>query len=166
MSGGAGIGVKILRQLLLSGPVIRQQIVDALDLRFKSILIVGGYQTDIGKNVFAWRSTAFTDDELPGLAYLDLDESNDVSIGEWEHGMILEIDLHILHETDAMRELRNAITDVLRAIGLDTRLGGLTEDITPSQRDFIKITQNDERYASCMLNMIVTYLTNRWQLTA
>jgi hypothetical protein len=141
----------------------RQTIVDAIDARFKTILVSpGGYETNLGANVFPWKTTPFTDDELPGLAYRDLDETNDISIGQWEHAMMLEIDIHVFSETDAMAALRAAIKDVVTSIGSDTTFGGLTEDVVPAERDFIRITQNDGRYAGCTLSMIVLYLTNRW----
>jgi len=141
----------------------RQTVVDAIDARLKTILVSpGGYETNLGANVFAWRATPFTETELPGLAYRDLDEANDISVGEWEHFLTLEIDIHVFDETDAMAELRAAIKDVVKAIGTDTTFGGLTQDVAPSQRDFIKITQNDGRFAGCTLTMIVTYLTDRW----
>jgi hypothetical protein len=141
----------------------RQSIVDAIDARLKTILVAGGYNLDLGKNVFPWRVNPLGEDDLNGLVYRDMDEGGYVAVGQWQHELTVEIDIHIKHATDSRTQMRKAISDVLAAIGTDVTFGGLAEDVRPAGQDYIRITANDGSYMSAMLVFVVLYVSDPWK---
>ncbi len=56
---------------------IRQRIVDAIDTRFKAILVTGGYVTDIGSHVFWWKDAPMQISDLPGMNCKDESPGHD-----------------------------------------------------------------------------------------
>jgi len=50
---------------------IQRQIMDKIETRLATVLISGGFKTDIGTNVFQWKTKAWESQEMPGVSFKD-----------------------------------------------------------------------------------------------
>lgn len=112
---------------------VRQQIVDALDTLFKRLLRTIGYETNLGANVFWWRATPLQLSELNAILAEDTVEQTVAAIGEHLHTLTINLELWLrpASRTDAGEEARQAVADLYRAIGIDTTLGAIAQDVSP-----------------------------------
>jgi hypothetical protein len=106
----------------------RQDIIDAIELRFKTILTTSGYKTDIGTNVFAWKPGPFEETAVPGMDIRDTaDDPGQDTIGEVEHE--LPIEGECVFSTDAsMEDVRKVEADMNGAVRVDLTWGNLADD--------------------------------------
>jgi len=97
-----------------------QTIVDNVVTQLKTILISGGYHTDLGNNVFEWKSNKIDENELPAAIVRDV--SDDVPVDEFmgidDHTMNLEVEI-VAKPADSTTEIRKMIADVINAAGKD-----------------------------------------------
>ncbi len=135
----------------------RQQIVMAIDARFKTIKTVNGYETNAGNNVYEWRSSPMIESELPGLIYRDTQETEALSIGYQVHTLTIEIEGYVVGSA-APASLRKLIADVIKAIGTDPLWGGLAEDTRPVE-ETIQVEQEERRIAGARIKIEVDYRT-------
>ncbi len=61
---GSGITTLTLSEMVMADAARRDQIVAAIVIRLKGILVSSGYQTDAGRNVFLWRTTPLGQSEV------------------------------------------------------------------------------------------------------
>jgi len=109
---------------------IRQQILDNVDTRFKAV-------TAFGDNVFQWRTTELSQDELPALCYRDIaEESQNSNFGYHDSWLTIECIISVADSTSA-ETARNLIADILTAIGSDQTWGGLAILTEPSSNEMI-----------------------------
>lgn len=107
---------------------IRQQIVTAIDTRLKAIKTTAGYQTNLGNNVFQWRTTAIdADNEMPCATHRDTQDTIDLTIGLHLHTLKIEIGVFAKGSTSPA-EMRKLIGDIHEMTGSDVTWGGLAED--------------------------------------
>jgi len=143
----------------------RQAIIDALIARLQTIRITNGYYTELGANVFAYRTTPIQDDELPAANVTDGDESK----GDQFTGnspvlnRILDVSIDILLKEGDMsiNAARRGIIDCEKAIGSDIYFGGLAfyTDFISSN---IVLDQKTNVVAGAKLMIRVTYRTTKW----
>ena len=136
---------------------IRQQIIDAIDARFKGILISGGYGTDLGSNVFAWRRSALEESELDALTYRDAVEGTIDSAGEIEEKNLI-INIEIFSTSPA--QLRKCLADLEKAVNVDFSWGNLAI-LTSLKTNEMEVEQKDQVFAASGIAMEVDYLTVR-----
>jgi ribosomal protein L29 len=144
---------------------IRQKIVDAVKARLQGILVSGGYQTDVGANVFVWKGADFAADELPACDVRDVRDDIDntvVSTRREHHRLTFEVAVAVADGTDSMKTARKAIADVYQAIGVDrlwtvsgTRLAFDTE----LKSDESGIEQRETTLAGAKITFVVSYRT-------
>lgn len=107
----------------------RQQIVDAIRVRLAEILVANGYNTEIGLHVFEWKVKAFSDAEIPGVAFRDTDPKiRELTGGMQEISLPVELIIGAASGASTMQVIRAAIEDVLAAINSDFTWGGLAWD--------------------------------------
>ena len=137
----------------------RQQIVDAIDARLKTITTANGYNTDAGNNVFEWRSYPLDENsELPALVYRDTEEIESLAVGGYQlHTLTIEIEGYVVG-ANAARDLRALIADVIKAIGTDLTWGGLAEDTRPVEES-IEIDQEERKIAGAVIRIEIDYRT-------
>lgn len=107
----------------------RQDIVDAIETRLKTITTGGGYSTQIGSKVYPWRKTAVQVSEVPCLCFWDQQadvEFEGRAIGTRQHNLAVEVVVFVKSATTAA-QARAALQDVVAAIGTDDTLGGLAD---------------------------------------
>jgi hypothetical protein len=142
---------------------IRQQIIEAIDTRFKAILKTGAYKTDIGQHVFDWLSRDLDPAELPALIYKDI--SNAISVDTlvlYNNKITLEIELKAETAGTTAESLREMIEDVYKAIGTDDTWGDLAIDSEPVSEE-MTMEQADKIVGSAKLTIEIEYRTPKWQ---
>jgi hypothetical protein len=108
----------------------RQQLIDAIKIRFAAITTANGYETNLGNSLDEWRTEAFEPSELPGINLRD--ESEPVTYANKNSGSVLRklnvvADL-VFQETDLSATLaRSGLADVEAAIAVDPTWGGLAK---------------------------------------
>ncbi len=135
---------------------IRQQIITAIDTRFKTILIAGGYETNLGSNVFAWRSEPLQESELPALIYRDRTEARMLGCGIYDLSLGVEIELF----SSSAAGVRSLLVDLEKGIFTDETWGGLalTSEIEMNE---MEIEQKENIFCASKIIMAVEYRTVR-----
>lgn len=140
---------------------IRQQIISALDARLKAILVAGGYQTNIGANVFDWKADSLEDADLPALIYKDISVETTIdSIASFAHRMTVQVIVAVQSATP-MAEIRKAIADIDKAIGVDHTFGNLAL-LTERIGDESGVEIEERRFAGCQIIYAITFRTSCW----
>jgi hypothetical protein len=140
---------------------IRQQIISALDTRLKAILVTGGYETNIGSNVFDWKANSLEDADLPALIYKDITvETNIDSFASFAHRMTIQV-IVVVQSSTPMTETRKAMADVDKAIGVDHTFGNLAL-MTERTGDESGVELEERRFAGCQIVYVITFRTSCW----
>lgn len=146
---------------------IRQLIITALDTRLKTILVSGGYATNLGWNVFEWRSTDLQESELPALIYRDISSGEALAItimgasSKREYPLDVEIEVKGADGSTTPAQMRSMIADVIKAIGTDPTFGGLA-DMTEYNGDETSVLQEDKIMGSTLMRFRIIYRTKIW----
>lgn len=133
---------------------IRQRIITAIDIGLKAILVTGGYKTNMGLNVFEWKSEAFAASEVDGLTYRDRTDPRQVGCGVYDHEMPVEIE--IVSTTPA--QIRKCLADLEKAIHVDPTWGGLAFG-TDLDMDETAIEKKEHVYTASKIIMTVYFRT-------
>ncbi|HLE18673.1 MAG TPA: hypothetical protein VI728_10365 [Syntrophales bacterium] len=136
----------------------RQQLIDAIDARFKTIKTTNGYETELGNNVFAWRSSPIEAAELPCLLYRDTNETIELTIGAHIHTLTIETEI-ITSGGTAIKDIRKMLADIIKCIGADLTWGGIAEDTLPVAGEDIKIEQQENIITGAKLSFAAQYVT-------
>lgn len=138
---------------------IRQQIVDAILTRMQTILIVNGYETDLGNNVFEWRTTDLQESELPGLIVRDVSE--DVAVRGGNHVCTLNIEVEAKASgTTSATVIRDIIADITKAIGTDINFSNLVQETEPVENESLGFEQKDKKFSGATMRFNCVYVTN------
>jgi hypothetical protein len=108
---------------------ILQQIINALDVRLKTILTANGYQTNLGRNVYEHRVADLQETELPALIYRDISSVSEVltiqgPTSRHEHTLEVTLDIRVSGAT-APDNVRRALADTYKVLGTDPTFGAL-----------------------------------------
>lgn len=137
---------------------IRQKFVDAAIARMQLILVANGYQTDLGQNVADWR-TNWEQEELPGVGVFDLtNEAEKDHFGAKRQTNKLRMQFRIFGAKDPA-EFRVMIADVIKAIKVDPRWGGLAVESHPGNDGFILPNESFE-VAGAAIEIMIEFLSN------
>lgn len=147
---------------------LRQKIVAAIVTRMRTILTANGYATNIGSNVYDWR-TQFHEDELPAVSVCDLTAETVTPDGvsnprRVAHLLGVQIRIHAVRD-ETPDNIRRMIADVTRAIGTDDRWhsGGVGLAMTTRPvRDGFLIPQDSFEVIGGFVEIEVSYLTEKW----
>jgi hypothetical protein len=156
---------------------IREQIVELIRERFETILTANGYETDLGANVFIWRDTNAAPpaaSELPLLNFRDVREETEPKVsGRTDHHHTLFGEAEIVAgttsaggNTDAAKQVRKCISDVLEAIRSDTRWtdadGSMLAFQTWPMDNEMVVDQSGRTIGGAKVRFKVEYRTQRW----
>jgi len=143
---------------------LRQQIVDAIETRLKTIRVANGYQTEAGQHVFPWRLVPIPDSDMPALCIYDTDcnMSPDGAIGYFTHELQVDIDA-IVSGSASRTTVRSIMEDVFRAVGVDRTWGGLAEH-TEIQSHGINLEQAERVLGAGQVRMTVRYRASLWAM--
>jgi hypothetical protein len=144
---------------------IRQRIAAALDARLKGILVASGYETNLGRNVFAWRVPDLQEAELPAAIWRDTDCDDSSAtigtIGFHLHSLKMEIDLREADGTSTPASIRALIADLQKAIGVDTTWGGLAIRTNPLSSAIV-VDQEEKIIGGANVTFTIDFYTRKW----
>jgi len=110
---------------------IRIYIIAAIATRLVTILVTGGYRTNIGQHVFIWRDTEqnpLGSAEVPGIVYRDVSDTPELhTFGTELHKLIIEFRLAATGSS-VETALRQSIADLEVAFNLDRTLNAYAMD--------------------------------------
>lgn len=148
--------------LITAGDPLRQQIFDAVVTRLQTILVAGGYKTNTGSNIFPWRDEGIPDEKRPAIELRDVDvETEEDTIGEVEHRLQIQLSLNAAEGSTSDDQLRDMVSDVKKAVGVDVQWSGLAQDtelIVIMPTDMEKLAKNS---SSATMTIVPIYTTDR-----
>jgi len=162
---------------------IRQQIFNAVKVRFQDIRQINGFATEVGKHCFAWRdldkspfTTTKTDDDGNIVGDTgELEDGGAINISDPErdpddgvlsaHHQILTIEVIAAATaggfTPPDNHARRIEADLLSAIGQDVRWGGLADDTLPGKSS-LNVGHLGDRVAWVKLMFQIKFRTLRF----
>lgn len=143
----------------------RQQIVDAIETRMKTILTTGGYATNAGQHVFVWRKTPIPETELPSICIYDGECQiyyEETPVGLQGHFLTVEL-VADAKGAAAQVDVRKINADVVKSIGTDPTWGGLAID-TDLISHGINMEQGDKPIGAGVVQIKISYRTPLWEL--
>lgn len=135
----------------------RQQIVTAVDLKLKTILGGPTYETELGKSVHEWADVPLEELQCPGAIWRDTSEPEDLTFGEHVHTLRLEVELFAVG-SNAPKQLRKMMADVVKAFGADRGWSGLAQD-TLHRADDMATERESRRLGSATVRFDILYTT-------
>ena len=151
---------------------IREQIINALKTRMELISVSDTVPLNKGTYTFItsvatvdiWRLASVEEDDVQSIEIRDLAdplESQGIT-NRTDHNLGIELSIATKDST-ASTLARNAMQDVLAAIGTDQTLGGLAYHIEVTQRAF-EVEEESNLFAGAIIGLVVKYRTDKWQL--
>lgn len=140
----------------------RQDIIDAIDTRLKTIKTTAGYKTNAGTNVFDWLDRDLADSELDAIIYRD--RNNVMDMADFDSKMntvVVEIVVKTKSTTTTAAQVRKMIEDVYKAIGTDETWGGLALQTIP-RTDEIDVQLSDKITGSGTITIEIQYESTKW----
>lgn len=139
---------------------IRQQIVNALETKFKTITVANGYATAIGTKVYPWRKTEIDEADLPALCFWDqaADMQRETLGNTTSHTLSVTVALFVTGKTTPA-QARDGLNDILKALWTDPLLGGLVVQYVPKSHELSMEVDGDICGAG-QVKFDVTYYTS------
>ena len=141
---------------------IRQQIISAIDTQLKTILVAGGYRTNLGQNVVEWDLTPMDpSQDVFRLTYRDEEETRaDLSVGEQDMALPLTI-LALASGNTSLAEMRKMVADVVSAMYADPTWGGIASDTVQDGVTKLDKAQAADQASGAELKFRVEYAVER-----
>lgn len=139
----------------------RQEIVDILTNRLKSISVANGFSNDILK-VEEWAAAKINDKDMPALVLRDTSSSTqNKTSGSTTYDLKIEIDVMVSEKDTTMQALRTIMSDILKVIGAES-------DDLPEYRtydgDEILAEHQDKYYGGARMKFTVLYDASSWEI--
>lgn len=138
---------------------IQQQIIDAIDTRFKTILVTNGYATNIGQHVTWWKESPLALADLPGMNLKDPDEIRIPGCGIYERTLNIQIEASV-SGSDSPETARLIEADIEKAIFVDNRWSDLASN-TEIGASIKEAAQKENKISKVTLSMEILYETKR-----
>lgn len=136
---------------------IRQKIVDDFKTRMQTITTGNGYETNLGSNIFVWRTEDWQESELPGGDIRDGDE--DVEVVDDLHIFTLDMELEVkVSGTVSRADIRKIIADVTVAVGV-SKFSSYILTAIPVSNETPDFDKKDKLFGSIIMKFQVTYTT-------
>lgn len=136
----------------------KQQIIDAFDALLKTILVAGGYNTDLGLNVYERIAKPLQISALPAVVYSEESGTTQDAFAEDRHLMPVSCEI-IVPGATVPKDLRAAEADIIKAVGSDRTLGGLAQDIRMIGIEVMEIDQKAEIVGARKVNLVIDFTT-------
>ena len=137
----------------------RNQVVTAVVDRLKTVLVTDGYQTNLGNNVFRWRTTPLGPNEVPGCIVRDTSRrvTYEYSDSARDYEMTVEVVGVALHGDAADANLDLVADDIFKAmLEGDRTLSGIVNDVTPDSDEKV-FDQQAQRIGAVLVRFKVRY---------
>lgn len=142
----------------------RQTIMEKLEDQLQTILTTGGYNTNLGSNVFEWRDLeSINESSLPCVEYRD---TRDVTIGQTfgtgqqEH--LLNVELTVIMASSTPKVMRQTLADIITCLGANLTLGGNCTDIMPISDEETILEHENKKYFGLKIVIQIQYVTTDW----
>jgi len=147
-------------------PTQREKIMDLLKLRLEEIRMANGYRTNVGEHVLIWRVSPITESEIPCIIIQDtivepISEKSVSSMQVLDAGMNVDI-LCYTKGGSAVRELRDSLYDIYKAIGKDVSFDNNVIDVEILS-DEITAEQEDRKIAVGKIALRIKFRTRKWE---
>lgn len=141
----------------------RQQIMDALEARLKSISTANGYGSNLGGSVHTWRKRPVTLADTPCLLVADGSaDSTSLAYPVRDHRLSVDI-VGVVSSNTTASQARQLADDIHAAIGADQTLGGLALKIDPLSHEITLETDGDITGA-VKVSISIHYRTALWRI--
>ena len=144
---------------------IRQDIVDALVVRLKTLRTANGYSSNAGLTVYSWHPENLQLETIPALVINDIGDTLTPSgRDQIEHTLRIEIHGFIAAGETTDRACRELLRDIIVAVldPEDRTLGGVCDAVQATDGGNIQIEQQtDKTVGSVTLALSVNYRTDR-----
>jgi len=138
----------------------RQSICTAVGTAFKAILISNGYQTDLGKHIFEWRTTPLEPNEMPGIMWRDATNNYEGPvIGRTSNELFFECEICFSGST-APAKMRDYIADFRKCLMDNNTWGCLAVGTSMITDETSNIEQADRKTGATALKFAVKYITS------
>lgn len=140
----------------------RQQIIDQIKTLLATVTIANGFKTDVGSNVFEWKSTDFQDTDIPGIDVRDPDEAVETRGGRHFYNLTIEIEAKV-SSSATTNEAREVLADIQTLMGSNQNLGGLAHLVRPVQNELLDFEKMNNKFGSVLIRFEVAYATKAFQ---
>jgi hypothetical protein len=140
----------------------RQQIIDQIKTLLATILISNGFKTNVGSNVFEWKSIDFQDTEIPGVDVRDPNEEVETRGGRHYYTLTIEIEAKV-SASSTTNQAREVLADIETLLGSNQNLGGLVHLVRPVQNELLDFEKVNNKFGSVTMRLEVQYATKAFQ---
>ena len=139
-------------------------IMDALKAHLQTILVSGGYQTNIGQKVHVWRTTQLGPEDVPAIMADDTDiEHNDGAVmGMTRNTMTVDMVI-VLTGGSSLSDARKARADLKKCLHGYETMGGLCNRLAIS-KTAIEMKQFENLIAGAKARLTIEYDTMRGEI--
>lgn len=137
----------------------RQRIVERMTDILLTISEENGYNTDAGSNLEIWKFDNYSESELMGLEFDDIDETEKWDIPKknvYENYLYLTIRNYFTGPA-LPEKARMIIEDITRAVGTDPYCGGLALRVIPD-RNRIDVDTGSRKIGRVTVTLVAVYL--------
>ena len=140
----------------------RQQIIDQIKTLLATVTIANGFKTNVGSNVFEWKSIDFQDTEIPGIDVRDPSEEVETRGGRHFYTLTIEIEAKV-SASATTNEAREVLADIQTLMGGNQNLGGLVHIVKPIQNELLEFEKINKKFGSVLMRFEVEYATKAFQ---
>jgi len=140
----------------------RQRIITELVSVLEKVTKLYGHKTDVGSNVFEWKSIDFQDSEIPGIDIRDTSEAVETRGGRHYHTLTIELEAKVSASTST-GGAREVLADIETALGTNQNLGGLAHLVRPIQNELLDFERLNNKYGTVSMTLEVQYATKAFQ---
>lgn len=140
----------------------RQQIIDKIKALLATITVANGFNTDVGSNVFEWKSISFQDTEIPGINIRDPNEEVETRGGNHFYTLTIEIEAKV-SASATTNEAREVLADIQTLMGRNQNLDNLAHHVKPVQNELLDFEKVNKKFGTVLLRFEVEYATKAFQ---
>jgi len=140
----------------------RQRIITELISIFQKNTKLYGHKTNLGSNVFEWKSTPFQEIDLPGMDLRDTQEVVEVKGLQHYYTLTIEVEARVQASTSTSTA-REVIADIITVIGQNCTLGGLVINLKPVQNALLDFEKANKKLGTISMVFEVEYITKAFK---
>ncbi len=140
----------------------RQRIITELISIFGKNTKLYGHKTNLGSNVFEWKTADFQESDLPGMSLKDPDESVEVKGQMHYYTLTIEIEAKVQASTSTAIA-REVIADIMTIIGQNCTINGLVHNVKPVENELLGFGQVNKKFGTILMKFEVEYATKTFQ---
>jgi hypothetical protein len=139
-------------------------IMDALKTRLQTILVTGGYQTNIGQKVHIWRTTPLGPEDVPAIMAddTDIEHNNGAVMGMTRNTMSVDM-VVVLTGSASLSDARKARADLKKCLHGYETMGGLVSRMSV-EKTAIEMKQFENLIAGAKARLTIEYDTPRGEI--